>query len=42
VSHAKERAKHSAEYKRESIRRVVDDKESISSVARSLGLARET
>jgi transposase len=39
---SRKRAKHSPEYKREAIRRVVDDKESIASVARSLGLARET
>ena len=38
----KKRAKHSAEYKQEALRRVVDGKESIASVADSLGLARET
>ncbi len=39
---SKKRAKHSAEYKREAIRRVIQEKESIASVAASLGLARET
>ena len=38
----KKRAKHSAEYKQEALRRVVDGKESIASVADALGLARET
>lgn len=38
----RKRTKHSVEFKREAIRRVVEDKESIASVARSLGLARET
>lgn len=38
----KKRAEHSAEYKHEAIRRVVEEKESPSAVARSLGLARET
>lgn len=38
----RKRAKHSTEYKREAIRRVIEDKESIASVTRSLGLARET
>ena len=38
----KKRAKHSAEYKQEALRRVIDGKESIASVADSLGLARET
>jgi len=39
---SKKRARHSAEYKHEALRRVVDGKESIAAVADSLGLARET
>ena len=38
----KKRVKHSAEYKQEVLRRIVDGKESAASVAASLGLARET
>jgi|ERR1700735_696353 transposase len=36
------RAKHTAEYKHEALRRVIEGKESALSVAASLGLARET
>ena len=39
---SKKRTQHSAEYKLEALRRVVDSKESAASVARSLGLSRET
>lgn len=38
----RKRAKHSAEYKQEALRRVVDGREPIASVAADLGLARET
>ncbi len=39
---SKKRARHSAEYKHEALRRVVDGRESVAAVADSLGLARET
>lgn len=39
---SKKRARHTAEYKREALRRVVDEKEPVAAVARSLGLSRET
>ncbi len=38
----KKRTQHSSEYKIEALRRVVDSKEPAASVARSLGLSRET
>lgn len=38
----RKRAKHTAEYKQETLRRIVEGKESLSSVADDLGLARET
>lgn len=38
----KKRAKHSAEYKQQALRRVVDREEPVASVADDLGLARET
>lgn len=38
----RKRAKHSAEYKQEALRRIIDGKEPIASVADDLGLARET
>jgi transposase len=38
----RKRAKHSAEYKHEALRRIVDGKESTAAVADALGLPRET
>lgn len=38
----RKRAKHSAEYKQEAIRRIIDGKEAVVTVAGELGLARET
>ena len=38
----RKRAKHSAEYKQEAIRRIIDGKEAVATVADELGLARET
>lgn len=38
----RKRARHSAEYKHEALRRIVDGKESTASVADALGLSRET
>ncbi len=38
----KKRAKHSAEYKQEALRRITEGNEPITSVADALGLARET
>jgi transposase len=38
----RKRAKHTAEYKHEALRRIVDGKESTAFVADSLGLPRET
>jgi transposase len=38
----RKRAKHSAEYKQEAIRRIIDGKEAVATVAGELGLARET
>jgi transposase len=38
----RKRAKHAAEYKQEALRRIVDGKEPVASVADDLGLARET
>lgn len=39
---SKKRARHTAEYKREALRRVIDGKEAALAVARSLGLSKET
>src|SRR5665213_757017 len=38
----RKRAKHSAEYKQEAIRRIIEGKEAVATVADELGLARET
>jgi transposase-like protein len=38
----KKRVRRSAEYKHEALRRIVDGKEPVASVAESLGVARET
>ena len=38
----KKRAVHSAEYKREALRRIIDGKESVSMVAAELGHSRQT
>ena len=38
----RKRAKHSAEYKQEAIRRIIEGKEAVATVADKLGLARET
>lgn len=39
---SKKRSRHTAEYKREALRRVIEDKEPAAAVAKSLGLSRET
>jgi len=38
----RKRAKHSAEYKQEAMRRIIEGKEAVATVAHELGLARET